>query len=162
MILLSLLQFSIHTTAWFLGPTLRPEIKSEILRRGIAFQMAAAATLLILLPPLVWFMSRFVIGYHNWLRRIPPHLAASVVYCAVHMVLALWLRILFFRVLGLRVHEDGRIGFMFLSEYQNQFLIYCLVLASVSLIAYMRKNRERELRAAQLEKQIAMIFRCRV
>jgi two-component system, LytTR family, sensor kinase len=44
--------------------------------------------------------------------------------------------------------------YRFLMEYQKQFVVYWLIFAAVVFMDYMRRNREREIRATELERRL--------
>lgn len=146
---LALYSFSAYTTTE-LADRVKPNYA-----RIFAQEMTGFYTVLILLPALLWFMHRYPIERFNWRRRLPLHVAVTVVFGASHTLLMWGSRSLLFPILGWGAYDYGRISIRFLMEYQKQFIMYWFLYAVVTLLGSLRKNREREVQASQLEKQLA-------
>lgn len=146
---LGLYSFATYTTSELADRT-RPDYG-----RIFAYEMTGFYTALLLLPALLWFMNRFPIGRGNWRRRLPAHIGATIAFGASHTLLMWGSRTLLFRLLGWGSYDYGRIGIRFLMEYQKQFIMYWFLYSLIALISSVRKARERELQASQLERQLA-------
>jgi len=124
---------------------------------GFSFlmEMTGAWSALALLPALVWFIRRFPVTRATWWRRLPLHVAGSVVFGVCHTLLMWGSREAAYRLLGWGGYEYGRMGYRFVMEYHKQALIYAAVYGLVAFAAYAERNRRRELRAAELERQLS-------
>lgn len=147
--LLGLYSFGTYTTSELAERT-KPDY-SHLL----AYEMTAFYTALLLLPALLWFMNRFPIERGNWRRRLPAHIGVTIVFGASHTLLMWGSRTLLFQLLGWGTFDYGRIGVRFLMEYQKQLIMYWFLYSVVALVSSMRKAREREVQASQLERQLA-------
>ncbi|MFH2053282.1 MAG: histidine kinase [bacterium] len=117
-------------------------------------ELTGSLCALVLLPFLLPFMIRFPLGRDNWWRRLPLHVAGSMVYGVVHTLLMWGSRTVIYRLLEWPAFDFGAMGYRFLMEYQKQVLFYAAVYGVLAMMSYVRHNRERQLRAAQLESRL--------
>lgn len=118
------------------------------------WEMTGAFAAFVLLPALLAFMRRLPLERGHFWRRLPLHLAAMVAFGVSHTLLMWGSREALYWLLGWGTYEYGLMRYRFVMEGQKQLLIYWLVYAVVALLAYARRNRERELAAARLERQL--------
>jgi LytS/YehU family sensor histidine kinase len=116
--------------------------------------MTGAFTLLLLLPAVLAFMHRFPIDRRNFVRRVPLHLLVMVAMGATHTLLMWISRTFLHRFFGWETYQYGDMRYRFLMEGGKQAIAYWATYAIVAILAYARRNRERELRAAHLESQL--------
>lgn len=119
--------------------------------RRLIEEMTAAYGVALLLPLLVMFARRYRLESRNWLRRLPVHLLALVIFSLSHTTLNALSRYLLFPLAGLGSYDYGILSIRYLMEFSSDAIIYCLLVAFVYLFDYYREARERELKMAQLE-----------
>lgn len=119
--------------------------------RRLIEEMTAAYGVALLLPFLVMFARRYRLQSQNWLRRLPLHLLALVIFSLAHTTLNGLSRYLLFPLAGLGLYDYGILSLRYLMEFSSDAIIYSLSVAFVYLFDYYREARERELKMAQLE-----------
>lgn len=135
----------------------RAEIGSPV-RWGFAFagNLIDWYTFAVLSLPVLWLARRIPIELRDWQRRVTIHIAASVVYSILWMVLRALLR------MALHLTEGtGPLGFWETFKYALvatfffNVLIYWVVISVAHAVGFYRRDREREVRTAELEKRLA-------
>src|SRR5215475_3974944 len=101
------------------------------------------------------FGRRFRINARNWLRRLPAYLLAAVVFSLLHTTMMALSRKAVFYLAGMGEYDYGIMAIRYLMEMANYMLFYILSVTLIHLYAHYRESRERELRTAQLEAQLA-------
>ncbi len=120
----------------------------------LLYELTAAYCGALLVPFLLWFMKRFPIRSWNWRKRVPLHLLLTIPL-SISWTLMMWgSRSLLFDLFGWGAFNYGWMRYRFVMEYEKQFVLYWGIYALVSLVAYARESRERELQASKLEKQL--------
>lgn len=119
--------------------------------RRLIEEMTAAYGVALLLPFLVMFARKYRLQSQNWLRRLPVHLLALVIFSLAHTTLNGLSRYLLFPLAGLGLYDYGILSIRYLMEFSSDAIIYSLSVAFVYLFDYYRAARERELKMAQLE-----------
>jgi hypothetical protein len=119
--------------------------------RCIAFLYSALAT-----PAIYWLALRFPFSRKNWTRAGLIHLGAAVAYSAGGMIFGLMfipasLRDSFWTTLTVR----KVVGVSIYALFNDTESVYILIVALATLMSYHRRYREREVRAAQLDTQLA-------
>ena len=110
---------------------------------------------ILLAPFAIRFGRRFRIDRSNWHRRLLAHIPASLAFAIVHSVLLLCIGFTsFYHIDGLRLFLLRRY-FVLISDFLVGMVIYGMILALVHALDYYRQYREGELRASQLEAQLA-------
>jgi signal transduction histidine kinase len=108
-------------------------------------------------PLILWLGRRFPIEKSSWRRNLPVHMAACASMAAVHSAVVVTSTILirpFDEMQNLRPFWTmfrGRLG----SEFHLELIVYGMILGVGYAFSYYRRYRERELRASQLESQLA-------
>jgi hypothetical protein len=125
------------------------------LRHELLHELTGAWSFLLLLPAMLAFMGRFPIGADTLWRRVPLHLAATLVVGFTHTLMMWGSRSAAYRLLGWGRFEYGDMRYRFPMEYQKQFVLYWLVYGAVAWLAYAGAARARELRTADLERRLA-------
>jgi two-component sensor histidine kinase len=110
-----------------------------------------------LTPPVLWVARRFPLERSTWARSLVAHFAACVLSAAVHLA--------FFTYITIRMSPFGEIPqrrpfiSLFLGRATSQFhidlLIYGAIIGVSYAVGYYGRFREREVRASQLEGQLA-------
>jgi two-component system, LytTR family, sensor kinase len=124
------------------------------LRVRLLYEMTGAYAVLFLLPFLIWFIRRVPIGRNNWWSSVPVHLLATIVFGVSHTLLMWGSRSVFYRIFDWGTYDYGVMRYRLLMEYQKQFVLYWLVFGLIAFIDYVRRNREREVRATELERRL--------
>jgi signal transduction histidine kinase len=111
-----------------------------------------------LAPAVLWARRRWPIERGRLARALPAHLLALVLLCAAHSVMALLINWLVFGVGG--AFSNPQMIALLTSYWWVRDLPFCglfygLIIGVGSALDYYRQFRERELRASQLETQLA-------
>src|SRR5262245_49891820 len=101
------------------------------------------------------FSRRFRIDARNWPRRLPVYLSAAAVFSLLHTTMMALSRQAVFRLAGMGEYDYGIMPIRYLMEMANYLLFYPLSVTLIHLYDHYRESRERELRTAQLEAQLA-------
>lgn len=109
----------------------------------------------LLFVGVVLFVLRFRLQRDNWWRRLPAYLFGMVLFSAAHTTLMWSTRNLIFPLAGLGNYDYGILFYRYLMEFSNQVIFYWITVAVTHLIALYRESREREIRTAQLEAELA-------
>lgn len=123
--------------------------------RIFVFQLAVWLAWAIVIPAALWLRRRFPLERNALWRSLPVHLLAVVVSCLAHTGIAVWLR-QWVTEIGVALPAlTIRVTAEWLRDLPFCALFYGLVLGIGSALEYYRQFRERELRASQLETQLA-------
>jgi two-component system, LytTR family, sensor kinase len=112
-----------------------------------------SAALLFLL--VVKFGRRFRLTRENWRRRLPIHLFAAAAFSAIHTTIIAVSRKAIFSLAGMGEYDYGILPIRYLMEFANYALWYAMLVTLLHLFDHYRASRERELRTAHLEAQLA-------
>jgi two-component system LytT family sensor kinase len=123
-----------------------PSASSDLLWRMFASQLAIWVAWLGIVPVVIWLRRRFPLS--NLIVALPVHLAAIAVLCLGHALLAAWLS-------PMGPPLMIRAGYMWMRDLPFCTLFYGLTFGLISALDFYRQFRERELRASQLEAQLA-------
>jgi len=143
-----LLNFSIVETSWL------SEQNLGAAKYPFVWEMTGAYTFLLLLPLVFLAATRFPIRRDNMATRIPLHAAVFVVFAVSHTLLMWGSRELIYYLLGWGHYDYGNMRYRFFMEGQKQFIVYVAVYSVLRFIAYARANRERDMTAARLEREL--------
>jgi two-component system, LytTR family, sensor kinase len=143
-----LLNFSIVETSWL------AESSSRSAKYAFVYEMTGAYAFLLLAPAIVFVINRYPIGRRNVATRLPLHLGVLVAFGVSHTLLMWGSRTVIFRLLGWGEYDYGAMRYRFLMEGQKQLIIYAVVYAALRLTAYARANRQRDVAAARLEREL--------
>jgi len=103
----------------------------------------------------VKFCRRFRIDARNWPRRLPVYLLAAVVLSLLHTTIMALSRQAVYQLAGLGEYDYGIMPIRYLMEMAYYLLFYTFGVIIIHLYDHYREARERELRTAQLETQLA-------
>ena len=128
----------------------------------IVWELAHAYVWALFTPSILWLAQRFRFERHTWLRGTLIHLPAAVAYSLLQLVAhdsILWF---LFRTSLMHTPSGDmpvsfayRLRILFLNDFQTNLLTYGALVGLSHGLDYYRKYRERQLRAAQLETQLA-------
>ncbi len=103
----------------------------------------------------VKFARRFRIDTRNWPRRLPVYLLVGVAFSLLHTTMMALSRQAVFYLAGMGEYDYGILPIRYLMEMANYLLFYTVGVTIIHLYDHYRESRERELRTAQLEAQLA-------
>jgi two-component system LytT family sensor kinase len=146
--LVGLLNFFVQVTSW------RAEGQRESAKYPFLWEMTGVYTLLLLMPVILPFVERHPITRRTFATRLPLHLGVFTAFAVCHTLLMWGTRNVAYAILGWGRYDYGDMRFRFFMEGGKQLVAYCLVYVVVALLRYTRKAREREVRAAQLEREL--------
>lgn len=125
--------------------------------RTFLWQLAIWLAWIVLAPVALWLRRRWPLERGALKRALPVHLVAVILLCVVHSVIVVltnWL------IVQTDQPLDGQEATAMLTFWWARDLPFCalfygLILGIGSALGYYRQFRERELRASQLEAQLA-------
>jgi two-component system, LytTR family, sensor kinase len=112
-----------------------------------------SAGLLFLL--ILKFSRRFRINAQNLPQRLPVYLLAAILFSLLHTTMMVLSRQAVFRLAGMGEYDYGIMPIRYLMEMANYLLFYIIGVTLIHLYDHYQESRERELRTAQLEAQLA-------
>jgi two-component sensor histidine kinase len=128
----------------------------SIVWRSFRFHIAAWLAWVILVPSALWLRRRWPLERGAIWRALPVHLVAVVVLCAVHSELILLLQWPIIQAGPLFTEQPLMLlAYWWVRDLPFCTLFYGLILGVGSTLEYYRQFRERQLRASQLETQLA-------
>jgi two-component system LytT family sensor kinase len=120
----------------------------------LMWEMTAAYAFLALLPPLLALIRRFPITRQTYRSRVPLHLLAFLPFSVCHTLLMWGSRTFLYRLLGWGLYDYGDMRYRFPMEAGKQLVAYVGVYAVTTILGYVGREGERELRAARLEREL--------
>jgi two-component system, LytTR family, sensor kinase len=109
-------------------------------------EMSGAYTAMVLMPLIIWFTRRFA-----W----PWQFVGVIVYSLVHTTLMAVTRDAIFPLAGLGSYDYGIMSFRYPMEASHDLIIYPIVVGFIYFYDRVRRAREAELAAANLERELA-------
>lgn len=125
------------------------------LRHALLDEATGSMAAMLLVPITIWLAWNLPVRRGNWAHRLPLHLAASALVGCTQTLIMWGSRTAFWSLAGWGRYDYGDMGYRFLMEYHKQLLGYWVVYFVTRVVAYAKENRERELRAKDLERQLA-------
>jgi two-component system LytT family sensor kinase len=110
---------------------------------------------MLLFPLIVAAERRYPLTLGRWRPNWPAHLAAFVVYSAIHTSLLAVSRKLIFPAVGLGAYDYGRMSVRYFMEASTDILAFSVFLGTLTMLRMQNRARRRELRAAALERDAA-------
>ncbi len=145
---IGLLNFSIVETSWL------AEENARAAKYPFVWEMTGVYTFLLLLPMLVLVINRYPVRRGRVATRLPLHAAVFVLFAVSHTLLMWGSRELVYHLLGWGTYDYGAMRYRFFMEGQKQFIVYVLIYFLLRFFAYARANRERDVAAARLEREL--------
>ena len=118
-------------------------------------ESTGAYAALLLFGGVVWLFLRFPLDRPGWRRRVPVHVLGVLVYSAVHTSMLWGSRVVLFPLAGLGPYDYGRMPTRYAMELANDVITYAVYVSVIVAFRYYAALRERELRAAELERGLA-------
>jgi signal transduction histidine kinase len=109
----------------------------------------------VVFATLIFLTSRFRLRRENWVRRVPVYLCWTVLGSVVHTTLNALGRQVLFPLAGLGRYDYGIMVLRFPMEFLNDILWFWTYVALLHLAFHYREARDREVRTAQLEGELA-------
>lgn len=98
-----------------------------------------------------WLAKKVPLNHANWVRNLGIHLLASVVFSVLHVLLMVWLRQIFYWLLGGQ-YEFGEWFSEWLYEYRKDLITYFIFLLTVYAFQYFSQPSENQKSQVQPEK----------
>lgn len=126
--------------------------------RMLAWQLLGCWYVWVLYTPLIlWMGKHFPVERSSWKRHLPLHVAACTALAGIHSAVVVISTLIF--VPFDDMHKPVAFGEAFwgrlASEFHLELIVYGMILGVGYAVSYYRRYRERELRASQLESQLA-------
>jgi len=118
-------------------------------------ELTATLLISILSPFLLWGFVKYPIRRRHFFRLIGFHLILAVLYGFCHTSLMIVSRKVVYSLFNWPDYQSGILIFRYLMEFQKQFPLYWFIYGIFSLLQYIRKNQERQLKTSLLEKQLS-------
>lgn len=118
-------------------------------------QFTGALGAWLALPVVLFVVANVAPRGSQWLRLLWLHVAGYVAFTTLHVVAIRALRWPLWAVFHVLPTNDGPLYFRVLWEAQNDLLVYSGVAALLTLLRVWQERKTSELRAAQLEAQLA-------
>jgi two-component system, LytTR family, sensor kinase len=115
------------------------------------------------LTPLIFFLSnKFRIGYNNWIRNIPFHIIAAMLFAIIHFLIYITLIWLFDPPILMIFSDRGADSFLtnltrsiVIMNFNTRYIIYWIILFLSHAIYYYKRFREGERIAMELRTELA-------
>lgn len=109
----------------------------------------------VLSLPIIWFARRFPLHRRNWAQLVVIHVTASLVTSVAYVFIRAAVGQLQNPLLGVTTTFWGTAEKLFLKNSFLNLLIYWIIVSVSLAFDYYRKFRDREVRAADLERRLA-------
>lgn len=110
-------------TAWI-------DLRTAPFVQPLAWELSSNLTVGLLIPVLIAFERRFPLRWDTLGRHLPWHLAGTLVFCAVHVLVMMTLRKAAYAAVGAS-YEVGNWATVFAYEYLKDVRSYVLILGAV-------------------------------
>lgn len=110
-------------TAWI-------DLRTVSFVQPLAWELSSTLTVGLLIPVLIAFERRFPLRWDTLRRHLPWHLAGTLVFCAVHVLVMMTLRKAIYALVGASYHV-GHWATVFAYEYLKDVRSYVLILCAV-------------------------------
>jgi two-component system, LytTR family, sensor kinase len=114
-----------------------------------------AYTAVLIFPLVVFLAVRFPVRRDTWAKVLPIHLLAAAVISSIHTTLMWGTRVVLAPLLGMGPYDYGNMHVRYFMEYPFFLFVYAFMLISVYLYQAYQDARDREVRSAELETQLA-------
>ncbi|CAM2006860.1 sensor histidine kinase [Acanthopleuribacter pedis] len=129
----------------------RAEETQVPLYKPLIWELTSAYTLLLLLPLIWWFFSRFKLERGKFAAAVPAHLLGLLTFSGLHTAGMVALRKVIYALLGLEPYEYGSPLNRALMELYKDTFTYIAVILIFSAAAWWRNSRDAELRSVRLQ-----------
>lgn len=110
---------------------------------------------ILLFPLIYWVTTRFPLISRSWWRYLPIHLATMCLVSFLDTTFMAATRNIVYRILGLGHYDYGYMPVRYLMEFSDQIVVYWTVVGAIYLFHELRFARQRDVREAKLETQLA-------
>jgi two-component system LytT family sensor kinase len=146
--LIGLLNFSVALNAWRAEGVLRSA------KYPLLLELTGAYSFFVLLPPVLALTRRYPIAGPSWRRHLSLHVLAFVPFSIAHTLVMWGSRVVLYRLLGWGPYDYGDMRYRFPMEAGKALLGYLGVQAAVALVGFVRREQDRKLAAARLEREL--------
>lgn len=124
-------------------------------RKPLLNELTGSLTVFLLLPGILWLWIRYPLIAPSRFRRFPIYVMANVVYGFLHTSLMHISRELAYGVFQWGEYNYGILSYRYLMEFQKQVPTFWGVVGVLVLVRHYRQHHEQQLRATQLQEQLA-------
>jgi sensor histidine kinase YesM len=100
------------------------------------------------------FEGRFPLSGPQWLRHLPVHVPAAIVFSALHTLGMVGIRKVVYAIVG-RYYDFGDTWLGFAYELQKDLISYAIIVIACIALRTLRQRRERELAVIRLERDLS-------
>jgi signal transduction histidine kinase len=120
----------------------------------VTWELSSAVVMAVLAVCVFQFERRWPLSGPHWLRRLPLHVPAALVFSALHTLGMVGIRRAVYTAFGSRYDfGDAWLGFAY--ELQKDLITYAVIVTVCVLIRTVRARRERELAVIRLERDLS-------
>jgi two-component system, LytTR family, sensor kinase len=121
----------------------------------LAEEITAATAAALLLPFIVWTALRWPPAGDGWVRRLPTHFAALLMFSALRTTWNWSTRSAVFPLAGFGAYDYGAMPTRYFMELPADAILYVTVVALTWLVDHWMRTREQELALSRLETRLA-------
>lgn len=118
-------------------------------------ELTGAVAALLLFPAIAWLERRKPLSAGRWRRNLSPHLAALLLYSAIHTTLMAVSRWTIFPLVGLGPYDYGILSVRYFMESPNDAIAYAVIVGVLTLVRVQHRLQWEQLRAATLARSAA-------
>ena len=119
----------------------------------MTWELSSAGVMAVLAIAIFRFERRHPLSGGDWLRRVPVHIPAAIVFSLLHTLGMVGIRKAVYALMGARYDfGDPLLGFAY--ELQKDLISYALIAGFCVVWRALRARRERELTLVQLERDL--------
>ncbi len=125
------------------------------LTTAIRWDMTAWAVWVFFIPLILWLSRRLRIERDNWHRSLPLYFSLGLILSVVKTLFPFLLNAIFVESFNETASWLSSKWYFLITDFLAALVFYCFVLAFGQALNYYRQYRKKELRASQLESQLA-------
>ncbi len=120
----------------------------------VTWELSSAVVMAVLAVCVYAFERRWPLSGPHWMRRLPLHVPAALVFSALHTLGMVGIRRVVYSIFGSHYDfGDPWLGFAY--ELQKDLITYAVIVVVCILIRSVRARRERELAVIKLERDLS-------
>jgi sensor histidine kinase YesM len=120
----------------------------------LTWELSSTALMAVLALFVYAFERRFPLSGPGWLRRLPLHVPAAIVFSAAHTLGMIGIRKWVYSIEG-RHYDFGDAWLGFAYELQKDLISYAVIVVTCIALRTLRQRRERELALIKLERDLS-------
>ena len=128
---------------------------TDTLLRRLIEELTGAYAMGLIFAAMIWVVGRYPLDRQSWVRRLPGYALLVVGFALLHTTLMWVSREVLFPLVGLGTYDYGMMQFRYPMEFATQAPDMVLLLTVIHGWRWYRRNRQRELRTAQLEGELS-------